>query len=94
MTDEGILYLECLFSPTPITNSFEVQPMEFDSVAMVSSALPKPKPVLPVRFWVYVDIDEMKAFDRWDWGNYKNKKTSNNEKLSMRRSAHRKLVLD
>jgi len=82
LTEEGYRYLECLFSPTPITNAFEVQPMEFDSVEMVSSALPKPKPIKPVRFKVYVDVDELKAFDDWGWSNHRNKRMRTSNKAS------------
>jgi len=78
ITEEGLQYLECLFSPTPITNKFEIAPIAFDSVAMVSSALPEKQPVKPVHFRVHVDVEEMRAFDKWDWLNHKNKKTSNN----------------
>jgi hypothetical protein len=82
ITEDGFRYLECLFSPTPITNAFEVQPMEFDSVEMVSSALPRPKPVKAVRFKVYVDVAEMKAFDDWDWGSHRTKRTKTSNQAS------------
>ena len=78
ITEQGFRSLECLFSPTPITNKFEIAPIAFDSVAMVSSALPEKKPVRPVSFKVRVDVEAMKAFDEWDWLSHKNKKTSNN----------------
>jgi len=77
ITEEGFRYLECIFSPTPITNKFELAPIAFDNVAIVSSAGPKRIPIKPVRFKVYVDVEEMRAFDDWDWWNHKRDRTSN-----------------